>query len=109
MAYPIQFQFHLSDFVDYGHPDLADQVPDGHGVYVPQALGTSLTDKMIVFQKALDIIAEGYSFNTLGSMGTEQRNTGMKRQYLTLGHRLPAFLANPLFGDRCRFGLGNTE
>jgi len=29
----------------------------------------------------------------------------MKRQYLTLGHRLPAFLANPLFGDRCRFGL----
>jgi SAM-dependent methyltransferase len=29
----------------------------------------------------------------------------MKRPYLTLGHRLPAFLANPLFGDRCRFGL----
>jgi hypothetical protein len=73
MAYPIQFQFHLSDFVDYGHPDLADQAPDGHGVYVPQALGTSLTAKMIVFQKALDIIAESYSFSPLEAWA---RNSG---------------------------------
>lgn len=29
----------------------------------------------------------------------------MKKRYWTLGHRLPSFLANPLFGDRCRFGL----
>lgn len=65
MAYPIQFQFHLSDFVDYGHPDLVDQVPDGSGVYVPQALGTSLTDKTRIFQKALDIISEDYTFSTL--------------------------------------------
>lgn len=65
MAYPIQFQFHLSDFVDFGHPDLADQIPDGHGVYVPQALGTSLAAKITVFRKALDIIAGGYSFSTL--------------------------------------------
>jgi len=66
MACPIQFQFHLSDFVDYGHPDLVDQVPNNNsGVYVPQAIGKSLTDKMRIFQKAMDIIAEGYSFSTL--------------------------------------------
>jgi SAM-dependent methyltransferase len=29
----------------------------------------------------------------------------MNKRYWTLGHRLPSFLANPLFGDRCRFGL----
>jgi len=29
----------------------------------------------------------------------------MKKRFLTLGHRLPAFLAKPLFGDRTRFGL----
>ena len=29
----------------------------------------------------------------------------MKKRYRTLGHRLPPFLANPLFGDRSRFGL----
>lgn len=28
----------------------------------------------------------------------------MSKLYWTLGHRLPAFLANPLFGDRRRFG-----
>jgi peptidoglycan-N-acetylglucosamine deacetylase len=65
MAYPIQFQFHLSDFVDYGHPDIVDQVPESNGVYVPQAVRTSLNAKLILFQKALDIIANDYSFNTL--------------------------------------------
>jgi hypothetical protein len=67
MACPIQFQFHLSDFVDYGHPDFADQVPEKNGVYVPQAMTTSLNAKLILFQKALDIIADDYSFNTLES------------------------------------------
>jgi hypothetical protein len=65
MGCPLQFQFHLSDFVDYGHPELVDQVPDGKGVYVPQALGTSMKEKMSIFQKAMDVIAEGYSFITL--------------------------------------------
>ena len=65
LAYPIQFQFHLSDFVDYGHPDLADQIPAGRGVYVPQAFEKSLASKLAVFQKALDLIAQDYSFRTL--------------------------------------------
>ena len=76
MAYPIQFQFHLSDFVDYGHPDLVDQVPDGNGVYVPQALRTSLTEKTKIFQKAMAIISEGYTFNTLEAWAQNNRTAG---------------------------------
>ena len=33
----------------------------------------------------------------------------MKMRYWTIGHRLPAALANPLFGDRCRFGVRISE
>lgn len=63
---PIQFQFHLSDFVDYAHPDLADQVPTAHdGVYVPQALYIPLQEKLVLFRKALDTLAQDYSFSTL--------------------------------------------
>jgi peptidoglycan-N-acetylglucosamine deacetylase len=65
MKYPIQFQFHLSDFVDYSHPDLADQVPSGSGLYVPQALNVSLGKKMAIFKQAMDIMAEDYMFVTL--------------------------------------------
>jgi hypothetical protein len=62
---PLQFQFHLSDFVDYNHPELADQVPDGNGVYVPQALRISLDQKLVLFRKAMDTMAEDYTFITL--------------------------------------------
>jgi hypothetical protein len=63
---PIQFQFHLSDFVDYSHADLVDQVPrTGDGVYVPQALHTPLAKKVALFRQALDVIAHDYSFTTL--------------------------------------------
>jgi predicted deacetylase len=64
---PIQFQFHLSDFVDYSHPELANQVPDSNGVYVPQALRTPLRKKWDLFQRALSLIAEDYTFSTLAS------------------------------------------
>lgn len=63
---PLQFQFHLSDFVDYGHPDLAHQVPSPReGVYVPKALRTPLVQKLALFRQALDIIAQDYRFCTL--------------------------------------------
>ncbi|HVR41603.1 MAG TPA: hypothetical protein VMU84_21080, partial [Thermoanaerobaculia bacterium] len=59
----IQFQFHLSDFVDYGHPELADQVPAASaGVYVPQALRTPLAAKLDLFQRAIDLIAADHTF-----------------------------------------------
>ena len=65
MGYPIQFQFHLSDFVDYEHPDLIDQVPGGKGVYVPQSLRKPLKEKMGIFQKAMDLISGDCRFSTL--------------------------------------------
>jgi peptidoglycan-N-acetylglucosamine deacetylase len=71
--FPIQFMFHLSDFVDYSHPDLANQVPDVRGVYVPQALRTSLEQKLILFRKVLDILAEDYTFSTLAEWSEKIR------------------------------------
>jgi len=64
--HPLQFQFHLSDFVDYNHPDLADQVPeDGRGQYVPFALRLSLEEKLALFKPVMDALADGYTFVTL--------------------------------------------
>ena len=61
-----QFQMHLSDFVDYNHPDLVDQVPlDGQGQYVPQALRMSLEQKLPLFRAVMDAMAEDYEFVTL--------------------------------------------
>ena len=63
---PVQFQFHLSDFVDFNHREFADQVPrSGDGVYVPQALWTPLAKKRELFARAMDLLAEHYSFMTL--------------------------------------------
>jgi hypothetical protein len=66
LGYPIQYQFHLSDFVDYTRPELADQVPDpATGVYVPQSLRVPLAVKQPLFQRAMALIAEDYEFVTL--------------------------------------------
>jgi hypothetical protein len=63
---PIQFQFHLSDFVDYACPDLEVEVPRvGEGVYVARALRVSLAHKLQLFASAMDVIAADYSFSTL--------------------------------------------
>jgi hypothetical protein len=60
---PIQFQFHLSDFVNYSHPSLRDQIPArGKGVYVPQALQISLEKKIFLFRSALETIGRDYTF-----------------------------------------------
>lgn len=66
LEWPIQYQFHLSDFVDYGHPDLIDQVPNPRdGVYVPKALRTPLAAKLALFERAVALIAADYDFVTL--------------------------------------------
>jgi hypothetical protein len=62
---PILYQFHLSDFVDYSNQALADQIPRGLGVYIPQALRTPLSKKRELFKRALDIMAADYQFSTL--------------------------------------------
>jgi hypothetical protein len=64
---PIQYQFHLSDFVDYKHQELVDQIPRASGVYIPQALSTPLQKKWELFNRALDIMAADYTFTTLES------------------------------------------
>jgi hypothetical protein len=68
---PIQFQFHLSDFVDYSHPDLADQMPMESGSYVPEALRTPLEKKEKLFRRSLDIMAAHYQFITLEQWARE--------------------------------------
>jgi len=65
VGWPIQYQFHLSDFVDYSHPELEDQVPRGNGVYVPQALRMRLKKKWELFERALAMMTEHYEFVTL--------------------------------------------
>jgi hypothetical protein len=70
LGYSIQFMFHLSDFVDYTIPDLADQVPARDGLYVPQALTTPLQQKLDIFSEAMDLIAENYTFITLAEWAT---------------------------------------
>ncbi len=66
MGLPIQYTFHLSDFVDYTKPALAEQVPaPGDGVYVPQALRVPLSKKLPLFQRAMDVMAADYEFCTL--------------------------------------------
>jgi len=65
LAWPIQYQFHLSDFVDYTHPELEDQVPRGNGVYVPQALRMPLKVKWNLFERALETMISDYRFTTL--------------------------------------------
>jgi hypothetical protein len=63
---PVQFQFHLSDFVDFNDREFTDQVPRaGDGVYVPQALWTPLERKRELFTQAMDLLAEHYEFTTL--------------------------------------------
>lgn len=63
---PVQFQFHLSDFVDFTRAEFADQVPRaGDGVYVPQAIWTPLETRREIFTRAMDLLAEHYSFVTL--------------------------------------------
>ena len=66
VSIPIQYQFHLSDFVDYTHPELADQVPlPSHGVYVPKALRMPLEEKLTVFKRVIDSMVQDYDFVTL--------------------------------------------
>ncbi len=62
---PIHYMFHLGDFVDYSHPDLADQVPTSGGIYVPQALRMPLDRKLTIFRKAMDLIVADYRLVTL--------------------------------------------
>jgi hypothetical protein len=63
---PIQFMFHLSDFVDYSHAEFAGQLPPkGAGVYIPQALAMPLAGKVDIFRRAMDMLSAECTFSTL--------------------------------------------
>ena len=63
---PVQYQFHLSDFVDYTHPLLASQVPAIRGVYIPKALVTPLARKLDLFSRVIDDLGTRLEMSTLG-------------------------------------------
>lgn len=66
LGVPIQYQFHLSDFVDYTRADLADQVPlDRDGQYVPYALRLPLQKKLAFFTQVMETLCQNYQFATL--------------------------------------------
>jgi len=68
---PIHFQMHLSDFVDYSLPELADQMPpSSQGAYVPQALRTSLAQKLDIFRRMIGLISQDYEFSPLQAWAT---------------------------------------
>jgi peptidoglycan-N-acetylglucosamine deacetylase len=72
LRFPIQYTFHLSDFVDYTTPELAVQVPAvSDGVYVPQALRVPMSVKLPLFERAVALMAEDYTFVTLREWAAE--------------------------------------
>ena len=65
-GYPMQYQFHLSDFVDYSIPELSDQVPrKNDGAYVPDALNMPLQKKVDIFKAVMEELTKYYRINTL--------------------------------------------
>ena len=69
----IQFMFHLSDFVDYSHKELQNQVPNTKDrVYVPKALTFPLNKKIELFKYAIDKIALYSSFDTLKNISIKK-------------------------------------
>lgn len=79
-GYMIQFQFHLSDFVDYTTPHFADQVPQpGTGQYVPKALVTPLPEKMALFRAVMDTLAADYRFSTLADLVPAENHPAQKK------------------------------
>lgn len=71
----INFQLHLSDFIEYTHTDLYDQVPDGKdGVYVPDSMHIPLSKKLDILKQAIDIIGQDYLFDTLAAYANPQNS-----------------------------------
>ena len=71
---PINFQMHLSDFVDYSLPEFSDQMPAASsGTYVPQALSTPLAKKLEIFSEIIEQINMDYEFITLEQWSQKMR------------------------------------
>lgn len=65
-GYPLQFQFHLSDFVDYSKHGLSEEVPQpSDKVYVPKSFSVPLQKKTDLFKEVLELMSKSYEFVTL--------------------------------------------
>lgn len=58
----INYQMHLSDFVDYTVKEFSDEVPYQTGSYLPLSLKLTLTEKMKIWNKVFRIITEDYDY-----------------------------------------------
>lgn len=71
-GFSIQYQFHVSDFVDYTTPELTDQVPLAtDGVHVPRALRMPLDERLGLFRRVIETISADYEFRTLAEWAEE--------------------------------------
>ena len=61
----INYQMHLSDFVDYGDNALDGELPRESGSYMPLSLKMKLSEKMRIWRRVFDLISVDYRFETL--------------------------------------------
>jgi len=61
----INYQMHLSDFVDYDRAVFEEELPKGSGTYVPLSLKTKLSEKMRLWKKIFVMISQDYTFRPL--------------------------------------------
>jgi hypothetical protein len=61
----INYQMHLSDFVDYGEQAFDGELPRESGSYMPFSLKMKLSEKMRIWRRVFDLISQDYRFETL--------------------------------------------
>jgi hypothetical protein len=61
----INYQMHLSDFVDYRDNVFNGELPEESGSYIPLSLKMKLSEKMRIWRRVLDLISVDYRFETL--------------------------------------------
>jgi hypothetical protein len=61
----INYQMHLSDFVDYGVKAFDGELPRESGSYIPLSLKMKLSKKMRIWRRVFDLISREYRFEPL--------------------------------------------
>ena len=61
----INYQMHLSDFVDYTVKEFSHEVPQQAGSYLPVSLKLTLAEKMKIWNKIFRVITEDYDYLSL--------------------------------------------
>lgn len=62
---PIIYLLHISDFVDYTHPELQEQIPAFSNRRIPQALHLPWNKKKDILQQVLETMLKDYIFSPL--------------------------------------------